>query len=521
MECGERVDLINANICEFKPRDMTSKPVIDALYNIDDDLEKARIKAAMMVRAKELNIEKQFAAIIKAYDDAEKKLAAEYTRANKKSTPHGIGLAYDGRGQPLNTIDNFLMVVRLDPYFAGAKFNLLTSSPEREADGRTTQWTDADDSAARNYIEKAYGLHSREKLDDAMRILFREREYHPIRDKINALKWDGQERIDQFLTKWMLCDDTLYTREVSRLIFAGGINRLYNPGCKFDDVPVLIGVNQGEGKSTIVRWLAMRDEWFTEVTEIEGQKGMEAMQGAWICEIAELLALTRAKEVEGVKSYITRMVDRWRMPFDRRTTDHPRQCVFIGTTNKMQFLTDRTGNRRFYPVVVKQKRYAIFDHEAEIKAYIEQCWAEAYHKYKLGQMPPVASRELMAQIEAAQDAAVEDDYRVGMVEDFLDGKESTCIIEVWQKALGNELSKPTKRDCTDISVILQSLGWENTGKASRTVAYGVQKLWKKSGKVDGSDKCSPREKDRLGGGQTMLIGTPIDDDLSDVFPDGV
>ena len=121
-------------------------------------------------------------------------------------------------------------------------------------------------------------------------------------------------------------------------------------------MPVLIGTKQGEGKSTLVRWLAMKDDYFTEVTEIEGQKGMEAVEGAWICEMGELLALTKAREIEAVKSYLTRLADRYRRPFDRRVTDHKRQCIFIGTTNKEQFLTDKTGNRRFYPVKVYSLR---------------------------------------------------------------------------------------------------------------------------------------------------------------------
>ncbi len=153
----------------------------------------------------------------------------------------------------------------------------------------------------------------------------------------------------------MKAEDNEYTREVSRLIFAGGIHRLYSPGCKFDDVPVLIGTSQGEGKSTIVRWLAIHDDHFTEVTEIDGQKGVEQLEGAWICEIAELLALTKAKEQEAVKSYIARLKDKYRKPWGKNTDELPRRCIFIGTTNNEQFLRDKTGNRRFYPVKVNSK----------------------------------------------------------------------------------------------------------------------------------------------------------------------
>lgn len=311
-----------------------------------------------------------------------------------------------------------------------------------------------------------------------MRILFHEREYHPIKNIIEAETWDGMERISTFLTKWTKCEDTPYTREVSRLIFAGGINRLYRPGCKFDDMVVLIGTKQGEGKSTFVRWLALRDEFFREVNEFEGQKGIEAVEGGWICEVGELLALTKVKEQEAVKSYLTRLVDTYRKPFERRVTEQKRQCIFIGTTNKEQFLTDKTGNRRFYPVKVNQSGYDLFDHEAEIKADILQCWAEAKAKLGTKEMQPYADRNLTEEIRKHQDKAMEDDYREGLISDYLEDKTEICVLELWQEALGNRYNKPTKKDSNEIGLIMQSVdGWEKARKAIRTKEYGVQKVW--------------------------------------------
>jgi predicted P-loop ATPase len=265
---------------------------------------------------------------------------------------------------------------------------------------------------------------------------------------------------------------------VTRLVFAGGIHRLYNAGCKFDDVAVLIGTKQGEGKSTFARWLAIKDEFFTEVTEIEGQKGIEAIEGAWICEIAELLAVTRTKEVEAVKSYITKLVDRYRRPFDRRTTDHKRQCVFIGTTNKEQFLTDKTGNRRWYPVKVNSSGYDLHDHKEEIQADILQAWAEAKYLYDKGELQPYADRNLLEDIRSMQEQAVEDDYRVGLIEDYIKDREKVCVLEIWKNALDNQFSKPTRRESNEITLILQSFkGWERGKKTERSAQYGVQVFW--------------------------------------------
>ena len=455
------------------------------IYSIQAEPEEIReqLKALYFARLAELNADKelknQVKRMFKAFEKADKELADAYTRQNAKQNAE-IPLTFDGQGRPMATIDNFLMILRNDKTFESLRFNQLSYCPEHIVNGKLERWQDKDDSQTRAYIEQKYKIHSREKLDDALRIIFAEREYHPIKQIIEAVQWDGVSRIKELFIKWLKCEDTEYTREVTRLVFAGGIHRLYNAGCKFDDVAVLIGTAQGEGKSTFARWLAIQDEFFTEVTEIEGQKGIEAIEGAWICEIAELLAVTKSKEVEAVKSYITKLVDRYRRPFDRRTTDHKRQCVFIGTTNKEQFLTDKTGNRRWYPLKVHSSGYDIFDHELEIKNDIIQAWSEAKHLFDEGKLQPYANRDLLKEIRAKQEQAVEDDYRVGMIESYLISKDKVCVMELWKYALDNEYSKPTRRESNEITLILQSIGGWERGKVERHNVFGNQLMWHKT-----------------------------------------
>lgn len=228
-------------------------------------------------------------------------------------------------GKPLLTIENFLTAMEEDKRYANIRFNELSGRAEVHniiVDGKPQikKWTDADEAASERYMETAYELYSPPKHERALRLLFEERRYNPIRDVIDSVKWDGTERCENFLTKWALVEDSDYTREVSRLIFAGGIHRLYEPGTKFDDVVILIGTRQGEGKSTLVRWLAVKDEWYGEVTLFDGQQAIEQLQGKWICEISELLALTKTKEQEAAKAYITRAVDSYRKPWDKNVT---------------------------------------------------------------------------------------------------------------------------------------------------------------------------------------------------------
>lgn len=431
-------------------------------------------------RAARLGIGDIFADMLREYD-------AEQNREDKqdgRATARGaapVDVERDGNGRALTTINNFLAVLRGDPFFADIRYNLLSACPETTEDGRPRRWEDADDARARGYIEGVYRIHSDAKYKDAMRQLFIDRAYHPIHDMINMVTWDGVNRIEGFLHKWTRCEDTPYTRECSRLIFAGGIHRVYQSGCKFDDMVVLIGIRQGEGKSTLVRWLALDDRYFREVTEIEGQKGMEAIDGAWICEVGELLALTKIKEQEAVKSYLTRQVDSYRKPYDTRVSDHPRQCIFIGTTNKREFLTDMTGGRRFYPVEVSMSGYDLYDQQEAVRHDIQQCWAEAlrrFHDEKDG-IPPYANRALYDDIRNMQARAQEDDYRQGMIEKYLEDRDVVCGIELWHEALREEKS-PTRKDYADIGAVMQRIGgWIRPEERRFFPRWGRQRIWKR------------------------------------------
>lgn len=456
------------------------------IYAIQSEPEEVReqLKALYFARLQELQADKelknQVKKMFKAFEKADKELAEAYTRQHAKENAE-IPLTFDGQGRPMATIDNFLMILRNDKTFESLRFNQLSYCPEHIVNGKLERWQDKDDSRTRAYIEQKYKIHSREKLDDALRIIFAEREYHPIKQIIEAVKWDGVSRIQTLFIKWLKCEDTPYIREVTRLVFAGGIHRLYNAGCKFDDVCVLIGTKQGEGKSSFVRWLAINDEYFTEVNDFEGERAMQSLEGAWVCEISELLALTKTKEVEAAKAFITRLNDRRKIPYDRRVTDHKRQCIFIGTTNREQFLTDKTGNRRWYPVKVMSSGYDLHDHKEEIQADIVQAWAEAKHLYDEGKLPPYADRNLLADIREMQGKAVEDDYRVGMIENYVRDKNKVCILEIWKYALDNEFSKPTRKDSNELTLILQSIGgWERDEKPSRSERYGLQRFWHKT-----------------------------------------
>lgn len=464
-------------IIALNPKTIFSRAIITEVLNESPE-EQERLKALLNIKAKELGVQKEFQKVMRAYINADKALAEEYTKDSKSID--GIGLDYDSAGKAIIKQKNFSKIFYNDKHFENVVYNELTNQPEKIINGKKYKWTDSDDAEMREYIEDKYGIYSYQKSSDAFLSYYKSKRYNPIKEEIERVKWDRRGRIEDFLITWAKCKDNEYSREVSRLIFAGGIHRLYNPGCKFDDMPVLIGTRQGEGKSTLVRWLALKDEFFTECNTFQDKEGIECISGAWICEVSELLAITRAKEQEAVKAFLTRVKDKYRMPYSRRTEDRPRQCIFIGTTNKLQFLTDKTGNRRFYPIEVHMNGYKLYEKEEECKEYIRQCWAEAKALYDSGLLEPCANEKLLHQIQIAQNLAVEDDYRTGLVAAYLENKEEVCVLELWQEALQNYPQKPTKKDSNDISLIMQSFNnWEKQENPKRFQLYGLQKYWKK------------------------------------------
>lgn len=383
------------------------------------------------------------------------------------------------------TIDNFCRLIE-NHYGKNLRLNVMTGKPEYWSHHRKEwlEWTDAEESRMRAYFERQYSMYSQVKMTDALLIYWNNHKVNPLTDLLESLEWDGKPRVENFLHEVMKAEDNEYTRECSRLIFAGGIHRAYRPGCKFDDMIVLIGT-QAAGKSTIVRWLNMEDQFFREIKTISGKEGIEAIRGVWIGEVGELMAMTRVKEAEAVKAYITSQEDSYRPPYQKNVQTIPRRCVFIGTTNNPQFLTDKTGNRRFYPVKVWSFAYKLYDNEQAVREYISQCWAEAVHLYKEGNLQPFAKAEVLDQIRAAQEAAMEDDWRIGAIEQYLTENKplqgaTVSVIELWHRALGEpEESKPTRKDSIEITQIISNIpGWIQCPHPIAT-PWGKQKAFRK------------------------------------------
>lgn len=473
------------------------KAVVDMYDLIPADKAAAKIK--IKARAKALGVIDDFEEYLMAMD------SASSVEAREKAQPSPQVLlrrAPDGR--VMQTIENFRAAMEVDPYYRSMRRNLMSGRVEIERDGEIKRWNDVEDSLSKEHMSMVYGLRGDQCHRDAFNIVSSSRAYNPVTDMLEALEWDGKPRIEELLIKWMKCEDCAYSREVSRLIFAGGVHRAFRPGCKFDEVPILIGEKQGEGKSTFIKWLAMQDDFFNDnISDFDSQKGIEALQGKWIVEISEMLALKRAKEVESIKAYISRQTDFYRVPYAQYPEDYPRRCIFIGTSNCAEILSDRTGNRRFYPIIIHSNGFELNDHRDEVKEYIAQCWAEAVALFREGKLQPYVKREVLDAVKKAQEAAVEEDGRIGLIEKYLKTKPvgyEVCTYELWYDALGNDpdLKKPNVNlDLKPLKQLMHLFDeWERTGDRVYTDKYGRQRVWIKRGKMtllDDDDEKLPFE----------------------------
>lgn len=420
---------------DLKYEDFEGNEIYDYLFAIKDE----NIRKTQLIKLRTQ------ASVVKAPKIFNEKLL-EYNKKEKAAKPFEIieqkkaellkqgkpSIDFDPKTlKPIRSIENYLRVLKGDSHFSNLYFNEQSGYIEKTDGGEFDVYSDADESEALYYIEHNYdGLCDLRLFPKAFDTFIQERHRNPLKEYIESIKWDGIDRIPYLLENFMHpTDDERLVREVSRLIFAGGIHRLYEPGCKFDCVPVLIG-KQGTGKSTFIRWLNPFERYFNEIRTIEGKEGIENLQGGFVCEMVELLATKRAKDVEKVKSFITTQNDKYRMPYDRYTSFHPRRTIIIGSTNNEEFLTDATGNRRFLPVHINVERLEFTSREKEFKEYVAQCWAEALAKKDTDFMSTYPSNEINELLEEAQLDVMEEDSLQSFVEEYIKDKEYFCVLEI-------------------------------------------------------------------------------------------
>ena len=402
-----RVHLFGAQDEGSRALDVTRKPSYAAMQEFA-----AKDKAVKLLMARE---RAQAAADdFDGLDDAE--LPEDYNDEWKAE------LEYTKSGKLLCNIANIILILENDPALAGHIVHDLFTGMDSAKDGlpwnkNANQWTDTDDANLRVWLEKHYDITGKEKIADALTAVLTRHSYHPIRDYLSGLTWDGVPRLDRIIIDYMGAEDSELNRAMSRKHFVAAVARVFNPGCKYDYCLIMSGA-EGIGKSTLLR--VMGGRWFNDsITTLEGKEGMEQLRRAWVVELGELSSIKRS-DVEQVKAHLSKQVDIYRAAYARRVLEHPRQCVFCGTTNEALFLKGDTGNRRFWviPVVTELRKYK--DWSEAIRRDRDQLWAEAVHYYKQGE-PLYLSEELEAQAKQRQQDFNDDndDPIVAMLDKYL------------------------------------------------------------------------------------------------------
>ncbi|MHB1872825.1 MAG: virulence-associated E family protein [Steroidobacteraceae bacterium] len=337
------------------------------------------------------------------------------------------------------------------------------------------KWTETDDTHCIAWLQsQQVKVRNRGAVADCVAVVAQEASYHPVRNYLSALKWDGEPRLKLWLAEYLnAVGDPEYQSAVGMRYLVSGAARVLQPGCQADHVLVLEGP-QGTGKTTAARTLAVRSEWFAgELPDIGSKDAMLQLAGRWIIEIAELKAV-KTSEIERTKSFITQTHDTFRPPYGRRTAQFPRQCVFIGTTNEAEYLRDRTGNRRYWPV-----RCGRIDLEALLRDR-DQLWAEARHEYEQGSQWHLSATEAALatgqQIERVHVTELQQDVETFLAREREAGKTEVTVRDVLVYGLGLDPGAPTyattaRQLGASVAEAMLAAGWAKVGRigGNRTV----------------------------------------------------
>lgn len=376
-------------------------------------------------------------------------------------------------------------------------------------------WTEDKDNAIRSILEAprtqaGYGFKVPDRdLRAAIDLAGRKNPFHPVREYLSDLEWDGTERVERLFIDYLGAPDDAYHRGIARIMAIAAVARVHEPGTKFDTAVILEGV-QGKRKSTFISILAK--SWFVELDcdITDTQQVVELLQGAWIVELNELGGLTKA-DVRHVKAFISRRSDKVRLAYAKRAQEYHRQSILIGSTNDDVYLKDATGGRRFLPV-----RCAI---EGEIdtdrlRANVDQFWAEAVLMYREmratqphGTLPLyLADREAREIAERLQESRLVESseealcgritewlskpMNTGSFEDDFDStgtqkqRNETCLLQIWCECLGRDEAQYQGMWPAALGRAMRMVpGWQESSRRPRFGKYGQQRAFEREGWV--------------------------------------
>ena len=351
-------------------------------------------------------------------------------------------------GPPWPTRLNLRTVLQNDPAYADhLRYNAFTGRLEWKGE------------KIADHMEEDISLHisSRYRFEMAARtlgsvaaVVGREKQYHPVRDYLRSLVWDGECRHDAWLSAYLGAVQSPLTTAVGCRWFTSAVARIMQPGCKVDTVLILVGP-QGAKKSTAFRVLAGSDYFSDTALDLRNKDALLALQGIWLYEFAELDNMRR-KEATAVKAFLAAQQDRFRPPYGRHMIEWDRQCIIVGTTNEQVFLNDSTGSRRFWPVEVGS---IDLDALAEDR---DQLWAEAVARYDDGQ-PWWLSEAMETQRTAEAEVRTSSDPWEELIARWSPAREFVTVADVLDKAIKKDPDRWTRGDEMRVADLLSGMGY--------------------------------------------------------------
>lgn len=420
------------------------------------------------------------------------------------------------KGNIISNLHNIKTILQNDDTYKGKiEYNELTNTRTFNR----SEWEDVHESMIKLYLEEQYNVCvSIENINHVCNIIEHKSKYHPIREHLNGLKWDGISRINTVFSDFLGAKNNIYTQKVASITFIGAVARIYKPGIKYDTCTVFVG-RQGVGKSKFISKLAINSEWFTDgVTTFDGKEFYESIQGKWLIELGEGTAFQKSIK-ERSKQAIASQQDSYRKPYARNPVTLKRQCIFFGTTNNYDFLKDETGDRRYYPIDV-DRRNATKNMDTELTPeYVNQLWAEALYRYKNGEEIYITDNNILAIAEQEQRNhfdesplqsdiynfleillpssqewySMELDSRRRYIKTYQNGEDTSralgrtgvyrrdrvAIKEIMCELYGYEINQPIERKMSlDVGRSLTALGWYKTGTSEWIKPYGKIRVFK-------------------------------------------
>jgi predicted P-loop ATPase len=366
-----------------------------------------------------------------------------------------------GRNGPAPVLANAVTALRNDPAWRGVfAFDELglcaVIRKESPLGVEPREVGDHEDRLTATWLQHQGILVGPETAGQAVQVVARDCRFHPVRDYLDGLKWDGTLRLSGWANLYLGVEPSDYSAAVARAFLVGATARIYNPGAKMDTVLILEG-EQGIKKSTALK--TMFTPWFTDqVAEVGSKDASMQILGKWGIEFAELDALLRSSPSR-IKAFTSRTEERFRPPYGKHLLAAPRQCVFAGSVNHTAYLRDETGGRRFWPIRCSR---VLIDELARDR---DQLWAEALVAYKAGESWWLQTAALNSAAAAEQaeryDVGPWDDAILDWVEERVRGGfDSVSVAEVLDLCIKKPQALLVKADSMRVGSCLTAAGWQ-------------------------------------------------------------